>query len=228
MRRYRLMLRRCLATPHPCFGMIPQRPPSAGETDGFEYGTMLEIRNVQILPDGRSVVETWGSYRFRIMERGVLDGYVVGRIERVDDFEEELEVESQGGQPKLDVEAAATARVGAEEKRGEASEAGGDAEPGAASVPRPVPAAGRRAPTNQELIQICQDFVRELRDGTPWVNQSISNYVEMPTDPVAFTWWMAPLIPIEDKTKAKLLPIRSPRLRLRLIVHWIEQLRSQW
>ena len=89
--------------------------------------------------------------------------------------------------------AAATARAGAEEKRGEASEAGGHAGAEAASVPRPGPAAGRRAPTNQELIQICQDFVRELRDGTPWVNQSISNYVEMPTDPVAFTWWMAPV-----------------------------------
>jgi Lon protease-like protein len=47
-----------------------------------DYGTMLEIRSVQMLPDGRSVVQTWGSSRFRILERGSLDGYMVGRIER--------------------------------------------------------------------------------------------------------------------------------------------------
>jgi len=47
-----------------------------------EYGTMLEIRSVRMQTDGRSLVETWGTYRFRIMERGALDGYMVGRIER--------------------------------------------------------------------------------------------------------------------------------------------------
>ena len=53
---------------------------------------MLEIRNVQMLPDRRSIVETWGTWRFRIMERGVLDGYTVGRVERVDDFDNEIDV----------------------------------------------------------------------------------------------------------------------------------------
>jgi Lon protease-like protein len=49
---------------------------------GNDYGTMLEIRSVQMLGDGRSMVETWGAYRFRILERATLDGYMVGRIER--------------------------------------------------------------------------------------------------------------------------------------------------
>ena len=48
----------------------------------MEYGTMLEIQSVQMLPDGRSMVETVGSYRFRLLEKGNLDGYTVGRIER--------------------------------------------------------------------------------------------------------------------------------------------------
>ena len=79
--RYRLMLRRCLESPTPRFGMV--MPPKAGSpTPQVEYGTMLEIRGVQTLPDGRSIVETWGTYRFRIMERGSLDGYMVGRVER--------------------------------------------------------------------------------------------------------------------------------------------------
>ncbi|OJT03725.1 LON peptidase N-terminal domain and RING finger protein 1 [Trametes pubescens] len=52
---------------------------------------MLAIRNVQMLPDGRSLVETWGTWRFRVMERGTLDGYMVARIERIEDYEEELD-----------------------------------------------------------------------------------------------------------------------------------------
>ena len=75
------MLRRCLETRGgpPCFGMImPQRTVGPGSSD---YGTMLEIKSVQVLPDGRSMVETIGTHRFRIMESGTLDGYMVGRIE---------------------------------------------------------------------------------------------------------------------------------------------------
>jgi Lon protease-like protein len=59
-------------------------PPSAaaGRPTGPDYGTMLDIKKVRMLPDGRSMVETQGTYRFRIMERGNLDGYMVSRIER--------------------------------------------------------------------------------------------------------------------------------------------------
>lgn len=54
--------------------------PSRGADD--EYGTMLEIQSVQMLPDGRSMVETVGTQRFRLLEKGNLDGYNVGRIEK--------------------------------------------------------------------------------------------------------------------------------------------------
>jgi Lon protease-like protein len=50
----------------------------------------------------------------------------------------------------------------------------------------------------------------------------------MPTDPAQFSYWMAMVLPIEDMEKAKLLPVKSPLLRLRLVVHWIEQLNSHW
>lgn len=72
------MLRRCLETPKPRFGMI-MPPRTAG--GGTDFGTLLEIRTVQMFPDGRSMVETWGVQRFRVVERGTLDGYMVGRIE---------------------------------------------------------------------------------------------------------------------------------------------------
>ncbi|CAE6455517.1 unnamed protein product [Rhizoctonia solani] len=90
--RYRLMLRRCLASPTPRFGMVMPRQ-SANNTDGNDFGTMLEIKNVQMLSDGRSMVETYGTFRFRILERGTLDGYLVGRIERIDDYPPDVEAE---------------------------------------------------------------------------------------------------------------------------------------
>lgn len=75
------MLRRCLESPLPQFGMI-MSPKSGVPNSQIDYGTMLQIRQVQMLSDGRSYVETMGSYRFRVLERGTLDGYTVGRIER--------------------------------------------------------------------------------------------------------------------------------------------------
>ena len=73
------MLRRCLRMNPPRFGMI-----ISPQGDGFlnEFGTMLEIRSVQMLADGGSVVTTYGAYRFRIIERKIMDGYIVSRIER--------------------------------------------------------------------------------------------------------------------------------------------------
>ena len=79
--RYRLMLRRCLESPTPTFGIVmPPRPTQFG--DGNDFGTMLEIRSVRMLPDGRSMVEAWVAHRFRVLERGTLDGYMVARAER--------------------------------------------------------------------------------------------------------------------------------------------------
>ena len=78
------MLRRCLDSPHPRFGMVPPPWTGVGAPPGNDYGTMLEIRSVQMLADGRAMVETWGAHRFRILERGTLDGYML----RLEDEEE--------------------------------------------------------------------------------------------------------------------------------------------
>lgn len=100
--RYRLMLRRCLESRHRRFGMCL---PGRGGQPFHEYGTMLEIRSVEVLPDGRSLVETVGSHRFRVIERGQRDGYSTGKIERIEDVdpeeEERLEREALGANERL-------------------------------------------------------------------------------------------------------------------------------
>ncbi|TBU32730.1 hypothetical protein BD311DRAFT_713585 [Dichomitus squalens] len=317
--RYRLMLRRCLENPNPCFGMIP--PPRAAPSTsangsvstGNDYGIMLQIRNVQMLPDGRSVVETWGTWRFRIMERGMRDGYTVARVERIEDYEDELDhsafappdeelrnsggdsepiaaeggsvatsgsrvledpqsadsrmVERAGDQAEealsrveigdvfvdmqtesessvasstpevaLDVGAGAIApssshppRIAADNRAAARPEESPSTTPSGERQPNGKAPAVQRPPTNAELMAKCHAFIEQTRRGTPWVVQHLhNNYVPMPSDPASFSFWMALLLPIDEHEKAKLLPIRSPRLRLRLVVHWIEHLNSQW
>ena len=107
----------------------------------------------------------------------------------------------------------------------------------------------------RELVDVCLVFLEQVqRGGAPWVVQRLNRlnqiYGPMPTDPAYFSYWMAmvgapPLdahwrmherslidmmqaLPIEETEKAKLLPVKSPLLRLRLVVHWIEQLNSNW
>lgn len=79
-------------------------------------------------------------------------------------------------------------------------------------------------------MDICKSFLERLQRGTaPWVVQRLSNTIgPMPTDPSIFSFWVALILPIDEHEKAKLFPIRSPRLRLLLVVHWIEQLNDNW
>ncbi|KAH9062875.1 LON-domain-containing protein [Lactarius vividus] len=225
--RYRLMLRRCLEKPNPCFGMI--MPPSAasGRSAGHDFGTMLDIKKVRMLPDGRSMVETQGTYRFRIMERGSIDGYMVSRIERVFDcpslYSDVPNVPDDAPPipppvPQVDLEADV---------------------PNPASVTTPPPTSSEPGPPSsyaqevRELVDVCLVFLDQVqRGGAPWVVQRLNRlnhiYGPMPTDPSYFSYWMAMALPIEETEKAKLLPVKSPLLRLRLVVHWIEQLNSNW
>ncbi|XP_060681989.1 LON peptidase N-terminal domain and RING finger protein 2-like [Hemiscyllium ocellatum] len=79
--RYRLMIRRCMETGTKQFGMC-----IGNETKGFaDYGCMLEIRDVKFFPDGRSVVDTIGKSRFKVLSHGQRDGYNTANIEYLED-----------------------------------------------------------------------------------------------------------------------------------------------
>ncbi|XP_031205322.1 LON peptidase N-terminal domain and RING finger protein 3 isoform X2 [Mastomys coucha] len=78
---YRLMIRRCIETGTRQFGMCLGDP-----VKGFaEYGCILEIRNVQFFPDGRSVVDSIGKRRFKVLNQGQRDGYNTADIEYIED-----------------------------------------------------------------------------------------------------------------------------------------------
>ncbi|XP_057184888.1 LON peptidase N-terminal domain and RING finger protein 3-like [Triplophysa rosa] len=79
--RYRLMIRRSMETGTKQFGMC-----IADELKGFaDYGCMLEVRDVKFFPDGRSVVDTKGVARFKVLSHGQRDGYHTAKIEYLED-----------------------------------------------------------------------------------------------------------------------------------------------
>jgi len=78
--RYRLMLRRCMESGTRRFGMVTYTH------SGFsKYGTMAQIGEVQMLPDGRSLIDTTGTQRFKVLSHSVKDGYMVAKIEFIED-----------------------------------------------------------------------------------------------------------------------------------------------
>ncbi|NXA32267.1 LONF1 protein, partial [Eudromia elegans] len=88
--RYRLMIRRCQETGTRRFGMCVYE----NGKSFADYGCMLEIQQVEFLADGRSLVDTIGRRRFRVLRRGHRDGYDTADVEYLEDKKvagEELE-----------------------------------------------------------------------------------------------------------------------------------------
>lgn len=81
--RYRLMIRRCMESGTREFGMC--MPVDTAENGYADSGTMLEIRDIEYTADGRSIVNTVGSRRFRIVSKNVKDGYNTAAVEFLQD-----------------------------------------------------------------------------------------------------------------------------------------------
>jgi Lon protease-like protein len=85
--RYRLMIRRCMAGAK-IFGLINIRRDSSGTSwVPYDVGCTLEITKITMLVDGRSYIETRGTRRFRILEKREQDGYMVGKVQWIDEDE---------------------------------------------------------------------------------------------------------------------------------------------
>jgi len=191
--RYRLMMRRVMDK-NKHFGMVL---PSQAPGGLYLYGTVLEIKSIEVLPDGRSMVETVGIRRFKLLKTGTLDGYVVAQIEPIHDIDDENEKELED----LAISRAKELRVerAAKIARGE--------EPGE-EVPEEL--------STEQLMGRCHEFLDVLRTGAaPWLRQKLNDTLgPMPDNPAEFSYYMAAVIPIYEYEKAKLLPVC-----LRLLCH---------
>lgn len=212
--RYRLMMRRVIEGNRQ-FGMLMYNRAHApqgdlGTAQFLEYGTLLEIVNHELLRDGRSFIETRGVGRFKVKDHGMLDGYNVGRIERVEDV--------------------SLAEEGAEEQR-ETTMARDFAEAHFLQNPRdPLPPdVFAETLSTQQLLDACTAFVREMRESSaPWLRTRIIQvYGEPPDDPATFPYWFASVVPIVEEEKYMLLQTTRVRERLKIVYSWIGRIRGQ-
>ncbi|KAL9106170.1 MAG: hypothetical protein Q9227_008762 [Pyrenula ochraceoflavens] len=201
--RYRLMMRRALESDR-TFGMIaPNRnrrwQGQLGHASFKQYGTLLRIESFEMFPDGRSLIEAIGVSRFKILEADMLDGYLVGRVERIDDMSM------------------------TEEENLEARET---ASPPVAAMADPL-AQIDYLPT-QQLFQSALDFVARGRaSSASWLEErTLAAYGQPPSDPAIFPYWFASVLPISDEEKYQMLPTRSVRERLKLCVRWVRRLEA--
>ncbi|KAK5118055.1 hypothetical protein LTR62_004101 [Meristemomyces frigidus] len=201
--RYRLMLRRCVEGNRE-FGMLmynryyePQG--DLGPVHFYHYGTMLRILHAQTLPDGTSLVESRGLYRFRIKAHGVLDGYAVGSVERLEDC------------------------ALADEERAEAEDI---SQPPAAE--NDVSGQVDRMPT-RDLVALGHEFISRMQArSAPWLQQRVLDiHGQPPADAALFPYWFASVLPISDEEKYKLMGTTTVRERLKITANWIRRIESQ-
>jgi len=247
--RYRLMTRRVMET-NQLMGIVLPARQSGGVT---QFGTMVRVTHRQMLEDGRSILETVGLYRFKILERTSLDGYTLARVQRLDDLSPELEQQletaamtrrNRNGNPLRRITLPRRLSPRGNSPPTMSSSAGSSSSsnpPGGADFAN-LPAAGNPAARNlpadedldsmskEDMMAYCREFVQMLRSGSaPWVLQRLNSTIgPMPTNPADFSWWMAEIVPTDDHVKAILLEITSPRERLRLLCFWIKEFRASW
>jgi len=207
--RYRLMIRRALDGDR-TFGMV------LGGVGGFrQLGTLLRIVNAEFFPDGRSLIETVGVSRFRILEHGSLDGYSVAKIQKINDIsmaeEEELEA--------IDIRAGRSHSISLEETESRPRSA--SASPTRARYPTTHEEIARM-PT-RDLMDFGVEFVCRMREqSAPWLEaRMFTIYGNCPDDPALFPWWFANILPVRDAEKYRLLSTTSVRERLKICCGWI-------
>ncbi|KAH7326373.1 ATP-dependent protease La domain-containing protein [Stachybotrys elegans] len=203
--RYRLMIRRALDGDG-TFGMVlPRSSYGHGENHFYELGTLLRIVNVQPFSDGRSLIETKGVSRFRILRHSTLDGYLVGKTERIDDvsLEEEEALEASEVIPEQDI-----------------SQVGPSHPEAVPVVTLPETVEGLQVMSTKNLMGIATSFVEKMRvQSAPWLTERV---LEMcPEDPAVFPWWFASMLPVKDQEKYRLLATSSVRERLKICCTWI-------
>jgi len=224
--RYRLMIRRAIESGDRKFGMLLHNPSreaqgSLGRVHFYQYGTLLHIVNMHLMPDGRSLIETIGISRFKVVKHGTKDDYTIGKIERIDD-----------------VSIAAEEALEARETSASSGLRNFSAQDHFGAPPHHLPARDPKQPvqlselntmSTQELFEIGVGFVKKMQEqSAPWLHVRVFQvYGQCPNDPALFPWWFASVLPTCDAEKYKLLATSSVRERLKMCAGWIVGIEAQ-
>ena len=219
--RYRLMIRRAIEG-NGQFGMLlynRHRLPQGnlGRTDFLEYGTMLRILNAQVFPDGRSLIETVGIGRFRVLAHGSVDGYTVGRVEKVEDV-------SMAEEERLEAEETTAALAAIPVPSSPTRTRRLSTSPGQGQSEVPL-----ESMSTQQLLARGIEFIARMQArSAPWLHQRILDaYGRPPMDAALFPYWFASVLPIAEEEKYLLLKTTSVRERLKIVVGWVLRTEGQ-
>ncbi|KAL4914692.1 PUA-like domain-containing protein [Aspergillus aurantiobrunneus] len=203
--RYRLMIQRVMESRSRRFGMVmPNRggrlQRGLGRAPFMQYGTMLAINRHELLPDGRSLLIATGTSRFKVVSWELVDGYHVGKIQRIDDVSI------------------------SEEEAQESRETAAAIESTSSTVEKPIDSM-----STQQLFQLAIEFVlKERSRGAPWLHPRVLlAYGSLPTDPALFPWWFATILPKWDEDKYTLLSTTTVRQRLKITARWVKRLETR-
>ncbi|KAK8048370.1 LON peptidase N-terminal domain and RING finger protein 1 [Apiospora phragmitis] len=237
--RYRLMIRRAMDG-NRTFGMVLYTQPTEanGRANFLPIGTLLRIVNIEFFPDGRSLLETVGVSRFKVLKHALLDGYMVGNIEKLDDVSlaEEEAIEVSETMRSRGVQYFARAIDHADERSTETVDATTTTSvqiPRSTTHPSPVSMTMEELDgmATRELLEFGVDFVRRMRSqSVAWLTTRVlAIYGDCPNDPARFPWWFASILPVSDEEKYRLLGRSSVRERLKICCRWIvEWESSRW
>ncbi|KAK6221549.1 hypothetical protein LQW54_001321 [Pestalotiopsis sp. IQ-011] len=225
--RYRRMVRRAMEGDR-TFGMVLGSSSTSSDGRNFcEIGTLLRIVNIEFFPDGRSLLESVGVSRFRVLRHGALDDYVVGKIEKIDDVsladEEAMEIsETMNGQGVRDfVQSSNTQPTTAPDE---------DA-PQQSEESNVLTVQDLETKSTRELLEIGITFVGKMRaQSVSWLTARVlAVFGDCPNDPALFPWWFASVLPVSDEEKYRLLGTSSVRQRMKICCRWIvEWEASRW
>lgn len=225
--QYRLMIRRVMEG-NKTFGMVlPRRQRAPGDTEFCKFGTLLRIENAHFYPDGRCLIESVGLSRFRVLRHAHSDGYVVSKVERVDDIglqeEEATEAAEVANttQPYTDDNTNNTTR---DQDQSSITSRQSTGHPFYTTV------ASLDMMATRDLMAYATTFVARMQSqSVPWMAaQVLAIYGECPyEDPAVFPWWLASVLPIKDSEKYKLLESSSVRQRLKICCKWIVEWESR-
>lgn len=203
--KYRRMVRRVWeGGKH--FGMtLPDRG-----NDRAMVGVHLRIVELSMLPDGRSLMETMGASRFRVVRRGWHhDGYAIAEVEDFDDV------------------------CLYEEENREAAELGAVASEDFSAGAKPATRADLDRMSTRAMMEYAYAAILEMRERSPpWLHARIlAVYGQCPMDPSLFPWWLGSVIPLDEGTTSVLLEKVTVRERMKICCGWIldwNQQRHSW
>ncbi|KAK3380393.1 ATP-dependent protease La domain-containing protein [Lasiosphaeria ovina] len=223
--KYRLLIQRALEGDR-TFGMVLY----SEHGNLREFGTMLRIESIEFFPDGRSVLEAVGISRFRILEHGTLDGYIVAKTQTINDMSVAEEEDKEIEETRLWYGARGSSM--ASQAEGSIHGVQGDRQTRPRTIKFPKSLYEIDHVPTIDLMAFCVNFVRQKKENSVgWLKtRIITIYGECPeNDPDHFPWWFASILPIKDSHKYRLLETRSVRERIKICCQWIIMLEeSMW